>query len=252
MELKIFSDSKNASEYTAKEVAKLITERNSKEEHTVLGLATGNTPVQFYKELIGYHKEGLSFKKVITFNLDEFYPMQASRKESFHSFMNTHFFKHVDIPEENIHIPDGEIPGDYVKSFCDAYENKIKKAGGIDIQILGIGRNGHVGFNEPGSRRNSITRLVHLDEMTRKDAAKEFNGIQNVPKMAITMGIRTILDAKKIYLLSFGERKAEIINKCFYDKISSGNPASYLQKEENIEVILDQKAGALIKDETTN
>ncbi len=252
MRIKTFSDSKKASDYVAKQIADFIAVNNSKGEQTVLGLATGNTPKQLYKKLIEYHEEGLSFKQVVTFNLDEYYPINASRKESYHTFMNEHFFDYVDIPEENIHIPDGELPGDYVKSYCLEYENKIKEVSGIDIQVLGIGRNGHIGFNEPGSSRDSKTRLVHLDELTRKDAVKQFEEPGNVPKMAISMGIDTILNSKKIYLLSFGERKAEIINECLFGERTSDKPASYLQKEKNVEVILDKKAGMLIPDKTVN
>tara|TARA_R110000868_G_scaffold259361_5_gene517267 strand:- start:21875 stop:22633 length:759 start_codon:yes stop_codon:yes gene_type:complete len=252
MELKIFSNADEASIYIAKEIAELIAVKNSNGEKTVLGLATGNTPIQVYKELISLHKEGLSFRNVITFNLDEYYPMNASRTESYHVYMNKHFFDHVDVLKENINIPDGSIPGDYVSSYCAEYEQKIFDVGGIDIQLLGIGRTGHIGFNEPGSSKDSITRLIKLDETTREDAAKDFKGLRNVPKMAITMGIKTILSAKKIYLLSLGNRKAKITKECLLGEISSDRPASFLQNQEAVEIILDEKAGMLIHKDKIN
>lgn len=252
MELKIFSNAKKASIYVAKEIAEFISHKNSKNEKSVLGLATGNTPIQLYQELITFYKQGLSFKNVITFNLDEYYPMNASRKESYHMYMRKYFFDHVDILDENINIPDGSIPGDHVKSYCIEYENRIMAEGGIDIQILGIGRTGHIGFNEPGSLKDSKTRLIQLDETTRKDAAEEFGGLNYVPKMAITMGVESILNAKKIYLLTLGNKKAQIIKDCLYGEISSDRPASYLQDQEAVEVILDEEAGMLIRKDKIN
>ncbi len=252
MELKVFSDASEASKYIAKQIAEFIAFKNRNDEKTVLGLATGNSPIQVYQELINFHKEGLSFKNVITFNLDEYYPMIASRKESYHTYMREQFFDHVDVLDENINIPDGSIPGDFLKSYCGEYEKKIDSVGGIDIQLLGIGRTGHIGFNEPGSSKDSKTRLIHLDEVTRQDAAEGFNGLNNVPKMAITMGIKTILKAKKIYLLSFGKRKAEITKECLFGKISSIRPASYLQDTEALEVVLDEDASMLIQKDKIN
>lgn len=246
MKLNIFSNADRASKYVAKNIAECISINNSRNERTVLGLATGNTPIQVYNELISYYERGLSFKNVITFNLDEYYPMNASRKESYHTYMDKHFFDHVDVPRENIHIPNGTLPGDMVKEYCNEYENKIREVGGIDIQLLGIGRTGHIGFNEPNSTKDSKTRLVYLDKKTCEDAANDFNGIDNVPKMAITMGISTILSAKKIYLLSFGSRKAEITKECLFGEVTSDRPASFLQGEEAVEIVLDEKAGMLI------
>lgn len=246
MELKIFPDGDKASKYIAKEIADFISDKNSKKERSVLGLPTGNTPIQVYEELIRHHNEGLSFRNVITFNLDEYYPMVASRKESYHTYMNINLFNHIDIQKENVHIPDGSIPGDMIKSYCDEYEEKIKAFGGIDIQLLGIGRTGHIGFNEPGSKKDSKTRLVELDEKTRLDALSGFRDLNFVPKKAITMGIEIILQAKKIFLLSLGKKKAEVMNKCFFNDVSSERPASYLQEKENVEVVLDEGASMLI------
>lgn len=252
MQLNTFPTAEKASKYVAEEIAAYIADKNASNEKTVLGLATGSTPIQVYKELINFHQKGLSFKNVITFNLDEYYPMGASEKESYHTYMHTHLFDHVDISGENIHIPDGMLPGDMVKEYCKKYEQKIKEVGGIDIQLLGIGRTGHIGFNEPGSPIDSKTRLVQLHETTREDAANDFGGLRNVPKMAITMGIETILTAKKIYLLSLGRRKAEITKTCLLGEITSERPASYLQGEDHVEVILDQEAGLLIQRDKIN
>src|SRR5213076_721638 len=180
----------------------------------VLGLATGSTPIGIYRELIKMHREeGLDFSDVVTFNLDEYYPMKPESIHSYHRFMRENLFNHINVRPENIHIPRGDVPRDDVDVECDAYEAAIKKAGGIDLQILGIGRTGHIGFNEPGSTRNSRTRLITLDPVTRRDAAGDFFGEQNVPQQAITMGVGTILDARKIVLMAFGEHKAPIVLK---------------------------------------
>lgn len=252
MELKIFSTADKASKYVAKEIADFIAIKNSTGEKTVLGLATGNTPINVYQELVRLHKEGLSFKNVITFNLDEYYPMDASHKESYYTYMHNHLFDHVDIMKENIHIPDGSVAAELVDVYCDDYEAKIQEVGGIDIQLLGIGRTGHIAFNEPGSSIDSVTRLIDLDKITREDAANDFNGIENVPKQAITMGVRSILNAKKILLLTLGSKKAKIIKECLFGEVSSERPASYLQDFDNIEVILDEYAGLLIQANKTN
>jgi len=241
----IFEDAEIASKAAAKEIAKII---NAKDGNCVLGLPTGSTPIFIYEELVRLHEEeGLSFKNVITFNLDEYYPMPKSKLQSYVRFMNENFFDHIDIPKENINIPDGSVPLDKVHEYCDSYEQKIKDCGGIDIQLLGIGKTGHIGFNEPGSHIDSRTRLITLDHVTRVDAASDFFGEDNVPRRAITMGIGTIFDAKRIYLLAWGEGKARIIQKAVEDKITDHVPASYLQKHPNTKIIADDGASAELK-----
>ncbi|MGF1670226.1 MAG: glucosamine-6-phosphate deaminase [Balneolaceae bacterium] len=241
----IFDDSAAASRAVAHEIADLIKDRQSKNKNLVLGLATGSTPVKIYDELVRLHcEEGLSFKNVITFNLDEYYPMQPDSLQSYVRFMNEHLFDHIDIPDNQIHIPDGTLSEDDVPGFCREYENKIKEAGGIDLQILGIGRTGHIGFNEPGSRPDSQTRLITLDRVTRKDAASDFFGEEHVPRRAITMGVGTILSAEKIYLLAWGEGKAPVIRESIEGEIKESVPATYLQKHPNATVILDDASSA--------
>ena len=212
-----------------------------------MGLATGATPIAVYAELIRLHKEeGLSFKNVITFNLDEYYPMQPNAAQSYVSFMNEQLFNHIDINKDNVHIPDGTLKLEEIQAFCLAYEQKIEDAGGLDIQILGIGRTGHIGFNEPGSAPNSGTRLVTLDDLTRKDAARDFGGKSFVPTKAITMGIGTIFKAKEIVLMAWNGKKASIIKKAVEGEISSEVPATFLQLSDNVEFILDEDAASLL------
>ena len=199
----LFPTSTAASQYVARELDKLIRARNAAGKATVLGLATGSTPVGLYRELIRLHRdEDLDLSKVVTFNLDEYFPMPKEDSHSYFRWMHETFFSHVNIKWDNIHIPDGTLPPDEVEAFCVEYERKIKAAGGIDVQILGIGRTGHIGFNEPGSPRNSRTRSVTLDSITRRDAAPGFFGEENVPAQAITMGVASILDARKIFLMA--------------------------------------------------
>jgi len=241
----IYNDSLSASHAVAKEIAGLIRTRNKKNETTVLGLATGSTPVKVYDELVRMHQENdLSFKNVITFNLDEYYPMQPESLQSYVRFMNEHFFDHIDIPDDQIHIPDGTIPEEKIHTYCQNYEKKIIGAGGIDIQLLGIGRTGHIGFNEPGSRPDSETRLITLDRVTRKDAASDFFGEEYVPRRAITMGVGTILTAKKIFLMAWGEGKAPIIKEAVEGEIKESIPATYLQHHSNVSIILDEASAA--------
>ncbi|MGM0546810.1 MAG: glucosamine-6-phosphate deaminase [Bacteroidota bacterium] len=237
---KIFEHASEASESVAQEVADLIRSRNGQGKKTVLGLATGSTPTKVYDELIRMHnEEGLSFQNVITFNLDEYYPMKPDSLQSYVRFMNEHLFDHIDIPEDQVHIPDGTIPEDEVAQYCQNYEQKIAAAGGLDIQLLGIGRTGHIGFNEPGSRPDSRTRLITLDRITRKDAASDFFGEEYVPRRAITMGVGTILDADRVILMAWGEGKAPIIKEAVEGSIRENVPATYLQEHENAQVILD-------------
>jgi glucosamine-6-phosphate deaminase len=165
--VKIFPTVKTGSIYVAEEIAKLIREKSSKNEHCVLGMATGSTPIKLYAELVRMHREeGLSFKNVITFNLDEYYPIEQDAYQSYWSFMHRHLFNHIDIDPANIHIPNGSWPKDAIKKHCQEYEKELEKVGGIDLQILGIGLNGHIGFNEPGSSIFSKTRLINLDNTT--------------------------------------------------------------------------------------
>ncbi len=236
----IYSDSADASVAVAHEIAELIREKDELGKNAVLGLATGSTPIRVYDELVRLHKEeGLSFKNVITFNLDEYYPIEPNSLQSYVRFMNEHLFDHIDIPEESVHIPDGTIAEDQVHKYCEQYEQKIKDAGGLDIQLLGIGRTGHIGFNEPGSRPDSLTRLITLDKITRKDAASDFFGEEYVPRRAITMGVGTILEADKIYMMAWGEGKAPIIRETVEGEINESVPATYLQNHDNTVVVLD-------------
>ncbi len=241
----IFADSESASLHVAKEIANLIKEKAKKGEHAVLGLATGSTPTRVYTELVRMHnEEGLSFKNVITFNLDEYYPMQPDALQSYVRFMHEYLFDHVDIKPENIHIPDGTLDREAVLEFCYQYEENIKAVGGLDLQILGIGRTGHIGFNEPGSGKKSRTRLITLDKLTRADAASDFFGIENVPRRAITMGVGSIMEAKKIILMAWGEGKAPIIQKTVEGDITDQVPATYLQEHPNVQFIVDDAAGS--------
>jgi glucosamine-6-phosphate deaminase len=225
-------------------IESLIRQNNSAGRPTVLGLATGSTPVGLYRELIRLHKEArLDFSQVVTFNLDEYYPMAPDDLQSYRRWMNETFFNHVNIPAENIHVPDGTVPGEDAEDYCTRYEQAIRRAGGIDLQILGIGRTGHIGFNEPGSTRQSRTRRVTLDPVTRRDAADDFFGEENVPQQALTMGVGTILEAHKIVLMAFGEHKAPIVERAVEGEITDAIAASFLQKHADATFILDD-AGA--------
>ena len=241
----ILDSSAEGSIVIANYIANLILEKQRKNEKCVLGLATGSSPLSIYKELIRMHKEdGLSFHNVITFNLDEYYPISKDSNQSYYYFMHDNLFDSIDIKPENINIPNGEIDQKNLRSHCISYEKKIKKLGGIDLQILGIGRTGHIGFNEPGSHLNSQTRTITLHHLTRFDASSSFNGIENVPRKAITMGINTILDAKKIILMAWGSYKAEIIQKAVEGEISDNIPTTYLQNHKNTTLILDNEAAS--------
>lgn len=227
----------------AQEIADLIKLKASNQETCVLGLATGSSPIKVYEELVRMHKEeGLSFKNVVCFNLDEYYPMEKENPQSYWYFMHEHLFNHVDILPEHINIPSGTVAPDSIHQFCVDYEMKIKEAGGLDFQLLGIGRTGHIGFNEPGSHLNSGTRNITLDHLTRIDATPAFLDIENVPKVAITMGISTIRKAKRIVLMAWGINKASIIKKTIEGEISSEIPATYLQLHDNVTFVLDDGA----------
>ncbi len=242
---RIFSRASEASIAAADEIENLITERAAAGEMCVLGLVTGSSPTGIYEELVRRHREdGLSFKNVITFNLDEFFPMQAHELQSVNRFMHEHLFDHIDLPAEQIHIPKGNIPKEEVSSFCQDYETSIRETGGIDLQILGINRTGHIGLNEPGSDRNSRTRMITLDGVTRTDAASDFFGAENVPRYSITLGVGTILEAKRIVLLAFGEGKAKIISKTVEGYATSTIPATFLQDHPNTTFFLDEAAAS--------
>ncbi|MBQ4801850.1 glucosamine-6-phosphate deaminase [Aquimarina sp. MMG015] len=241
----IFQDSSYASKLAALEISDLIKQKQKEGKSCVLGLATGSSPIKVYEELVTLYRLGeLSFNNVITFNLDEYYPMDTDNQQSYYHFMHQHLFDHVDINPENINIPSGNINLEEIDQYCIDYEMKIKKLGGLDFQLLGIGRTGHIGFNEPGSHRNSGTRIITLDHITRRDAASDFNGLENVPKRAITMGISTIIKAKRILLLAWGHKKASVVKKTIEGEMTSQIPASFLQDHKNITVILDSEAAA--------
>jgi glucosamine-6-phosphate deaminase len=241
----IFDDSNNASKIVANEIATLIKKKQKKNQNCVLGLATGSSPISVYNELVRMHKEdGLSFSNVISFNLDEYFPMKNDNIQSYHHFMSVHLFSHVDIKSENIFIPKGDLLNDEVNDHCQKYDQKISDLGGIDFQLLGIGRTGHIGFNEPGSNYDSLTRRVHLNYITRNDARKSFYGIENVPTTAITMGIKTIRKSKRIVLLAWGQNKSSVIKKAIENEVDSNIPASFLQKHSNVTFVLDNSSSS--------
>ena len=241
----IFESAKEASIEVAHEIAELIRKKQEKGKTCVLGLATGSSPISVYQELVRLHKEeGLSFKNVVTFNLNEYFPMQADSIHSYHYFMYEHLFSHVDIAPENVNIPDGSISAKKAREHCLEYEEKIRSLGGLDFQLLGIGRTGHIGFNEPGSNLNSRTRVITLDHITREDAAESFQGIENVPRKAITMGIASVMSAKRVVLLAWGQKKSLVVKEAIEDAISSQNPSTYLQAHKNVTFILDEDAAS--------
>lgn len=241
----IFADQKDGSHFVARQIADFIREKQKKKEKCVLGLATGSTPKTLYAELVRMHREEkLSFRNVITFNLDEYYPIANNALQSYNRFMKTHLFDQVDIQPKNIHIPNGEIQKEDIKEHCRQYEKMIEEAGGIDLQILGIGNNGHIGFNEPGSGIYSKTRLITLDNSTRIANAYEFANISEVPRLAITMGISTILKSKKIILMAWGSAKAPVIKKAVEEDDSEQVPASLLQNHDDVQFVVDNAAAA--------
>lgn len=243
--VKIFSSPKEGSVYVANAIADLIKEKDSKGEKCVIGLSTGSSPKTLYAELVRLHKqEGLSFKNVITFNLDQYYPMEANALQSYHYFMRKYLFEQTDIDPNNYFLPDGTLPKEKVKEHCIEYERKIEEAGGIDLQILGIGVNGHIGFNEPGSAIYSKTRLTTLDNSTRLANSREFENISLVPRMAITMGISTILKSKKIILMAWGQNKAPVIKKAVEDDGTEDVPASLLQNHDDCTFVIDEVAAS--------
>ena len=240
-----YKDKASACQAVAKEIAALIRTRAAEGRKAVLGLATGSTPVALYKELIRMHKEeGLSFRNVVSFNLDEYCGLPGTHDQSYRYFMQQQLFDHVDIDPAGTHVPLGILPDDKIDAHCEEYEAAIKAAGGIDIQVLGIGRTGHIGFNEPPAGPSTRTRKVHLDELTRKDNAVFFGDVAKVPHYAVTMGVGTILDTRKVVLLAWGEPKADIVRRSIKDAPSDSCPASWLQKHANCLFVLDSDAAA--------
>ncbi len=243
--VRVYPDLKEGSKFVAQQIADLIREKQKKKQKCVLGLATGSTPKTLYAELVRMHREEkLSFKNVVTFNLDEYYPIDNDALQSYNRFMRSHLFDHVDINPKNIHIPNGEIPKEEIKKHCQQYEKMIEDAGGIDLQILGIGNNGHIGFNEPGSGIYSKTRLITLDNSTRLANAYEFPNMSQVPRLAITMGIASILKSKKIILMAWGSGKANVIQKAVENEDNEHVPASLLQNHDDVTFVVDEAAAA--------
>lgn len=241
--VKVWEDSREAANHVARSIALAIRQKQQEGEKIVLGLATGSSPIGVYEELVRMHQhEGLSFANVITFNLDEYYPMKPDAQQSYVHFMHEYLFNHIDIPPQNINIPDGTLPLEEVEEYCRNYDRRIRANGGIDIQLLGIGRTGHIGFNEPGSWETSPTRLVRLDALTRRDALKDFPSEDLVPYRAITMGIQPIMEAKTIYLLAWGQHKAPVLQRAVEGEVASQVPATFLQKHQQVRAIVDQAA----------
>ncbi len=245
IETVVFERAADVSIAIAQEIATLIRGRQAVGEGCVLGLATGSTPTQVYGELVRMHREqGLSFANVVTFNLDEYWPMEPEALQSYRRFMNEHLFDHIDIDLANTHVPDGTIAFEEIRSYCASYEQAIVDAGGIYLQLLGLGRTGHIGFNEPGSGVDSRTRLIHLDRVTLKDAASDFFGEENVPTRAMTMGVGSILDARRVVLMAFGEAKAKVAASAIEGEITATIAASFLQRHPDATVYLDEGAAA--------
>lgn len=241
----VFADSADAAKAVAHEIAALIRYKSGRNQKCVLGLATGSSPIKVYQELVRMHKEeGLSFKNVVCFNLDEYYGLGKDDVQSYIYFMHDHLFNHVDILPDNINIPDGTVPYNQVTNYCAYYEDKIDSLGGLDFQLLGIGRTGHIGFNEPGSKENSTTRMVTLDYLTRLDNAFAFDSMNEVPKKAITMGVGTILKASRIVIMAWGLKKAEIVERTVEGAASPDIPAAFLQSHGDVTFVMDTLAAS--------
>ncbi|MCX7695364.1 MAG: glucosamine-6-phosphate deaminase [Caloramator sp.] len=227
----------------SKKAADIVASQLILKPKSVIGFATGGTPIGMYREIVKMYREGkFTFKDVTTFNLDEYYGLDRENPQSYYFYMMEHLFKHVDIDENNINIPNGRAEN--IEKECIEYEEKIEKAGGIDLQILGIGKNGHIGFNEPDVKFEAKTHLVRLDEDTIKANSRFFNSIDEVPTKAISMGIKTIMHARKIVLLASGKQKAEIIEKMVNGPITPDVPASILQLHPDVTLILDKEAAS--------
>lgn len=241
----VYENSAIASKSVAQEIASLIRVKQAQKQPCILGLATGSSPKGLYAELVRLHKEeGLSFSNVVSFNLDEYYPMESDSMNSYVWFMKELLFNHVDILPENIHIPDGTLSKEGIGDYCSNYEAKIEAVGGIDLQILGIGGNGHIGFNESGSLQNSKTRLVALDHITRVAASNDFSGLNNTPRTAITLGVKKIMEARRVILMAWGEGKSNIIRASVEGPVTNQVPASFLQEHNNATFVLDKSAAS--------
>lgn len=242
MEIIIQPDKESASKLGARIVAQIVRRKMD----CVLGLATGSTPLPLYNELIRMHKEdGLDFQDVTTFNLDEYVGLSKDHPSSYNSFMWENLFSHINIPEHRVHIPDGLTPD--IPAFCKQYEGAIKAAGGIDIQVLGIGTDGHIGFNEPTSSLTSRTRIKTLTQQTLKDNAPFFEGEDKVPHHVITMGVGTIMESRVCLMLAFGEKKAEAVAAMSEGPVTAMVPGSMLQMHERAIVIIDEAASGKLK-----
>ena len=248
----IFDEPTDLARQAARQIRTLVEARQAAGDTAVLGLPTGSTPIGVYQELVRMHRDdGFSLQNVVTFNLDEYVPMDPGSLQSYHRFMRENLFDHVDIPEAQIHIPRGDLPREEIETHAAEYERAIRKAGGIDLLLLGIGRSGHIGFNEPGSTPDDRTRLIVLDEITRKDAASDFFEDRYVPREAITMGVGTILDAREIILMATGEHKAPVLRQAVEEEPTPEVSAAYLQLHPNATVYVDRAAASELTREKT-
>ena len=248
----IFDEPGELARQAARQVRTLIEAKSASGDVAVLGLPTGSTPIGVYQELVRMHREeGLDFSNVVTFNIDEYVPMKPDSLQSYHRFMRENFFDHVNVPEANVHIPRGDLLEAEIEGHAAEYERLIQRAGGIDLLLLGIGRSGHIGFNEPGSTPDDRTRLIVLDEITRKDAASDFFEEKYVPREAITMGVGTILDAREIILIATGEHKAPIVRQAVEEKPNQQVSATYLQYHSNASFYVDRAAASELTREKT-
>lgn len=230
----------------SRKAAQVFIDQLKEKPDSVLGFATGSTPVGMYQELIkAYNRGGVDFQETTSFNLDEYYPIASENNQSYYYFMHEQLFNHIDIQIENVHIPDGETRD--VEKFCLEYEEAIRQAGGIDLQVLGIGRNGHIAFNEPGSSFDSRTRVVDLDQDTIEANSRFFKNISEVPRQAITMGLATIMECKKIVILANGKSKAEAVAKAVEGEATEEVPASTLQRHGDVMFVLEKEAASKLK-----
>lgn len=230
-------------EEMSKKAATMVASQTILKPDSILGLATGDTPTGMYQELIKlYNNKEIDFSETKTFNLDEYYGINKENNQSYYYYMMNNFFEHININRENINMPNGIAAN--IDEECKAYEERISQAGGIDIQVLGIGGNGHIGFNEPGVSFEAETHLVDLDEKTIEANSRFFESIEEVPTKAVSMGIKTIMHSKKIILLASGIAKAEAIANAVNGKISSEVPASILQLHKDVTIIVDKEAGS--------
>ena len=235
-------------EEVSKKAAQMILSQVTLKPNSVLGLATGSTPIGMYENLVKFNKKGdIDFSEVRTFNLDEYYNLPKNNDQSYHYFMHKNLFDHININPANVHIPNGMT--DDVNAECKRYDELIKEADGVDIQVLGIGNNAHIGFNEPTVSFEKGTHLVELEESTIEANSRFFDNIGDVPKKAITMGVGSIFKSRKIMLIATGENKAAAIYNTVYGKVAPEVPASILQFHSDIVLILDKEAAKLLKEE---